>query len=428
MRKIAFIAGCLAATSAHAQSTGIPWVNGRILTAPMLQSLDQAKMNINSLGKPGFAPQLNALGQITNPVVGDVSQAKATADGQTVVEVTAKAANAVQKTDANLANGYAKLDGSGHVTVPVTGSVADAPANASGDTVSSIADKANNAVPITGGTSTNQTINTPSISYGTAIGLEVSSTIGKVFGASVSRYLEAKLLDVISVKDFGAKGDGKTDDAAAINAAIAYAKSTANYGGVIWFPDGIYCVSSPIILTGSGFSFVGNAPKSSVIMATYTDGNIIQIGMAGDYYNENDGIYNLGITSASPMTSGAAIRADGVYNLQVNNIIARGDLHDGIVLGNPVRSTFGIFLSHLFLSGIHNRGLVLGDHATTQLQVVTDTFMSDSVILPGNPNAVCGICVYAAGGFYATNVDVTSSGSNKFNNAVLLSSLRRVVS
>lgn len=197
MRKIAFIAGCLAATSAHAQSTGIPWVNGRILTAPMLQSLDQAKMNINSLGKPGFAPQLNALGQITNPVVGDVSQAKATADGQTVVEVTAKAANAVQKSDvgaasgvapldaskmmsapvsgdvsgakinsqtvadvinglvpkseANLPNGYAKLDANKTVTVPVTGSVAAAPANSTGDTVSSIADKANNAIPTTSG-------------------------------------------------------------------------------------------------------------------------------------------------------------------------------------------------------------------------------------------------------------------------------------
>ncbi|WP_278368653.1 hypothetical protein [Acetobacter orientalis] len=99
MRKIALVVGCLAATSAHAQSTGIPWVNGRILTAPMLQSLDEAKMNINSLGKPGFAPKLNALGQITDQVVGDVSQAKATADGQTVVQVTAKAANAVQKSD-----------------------------------------------------------------------------------------------------------------------------------------------------------------------------------------------------------------------------------------------------------------------------------------------------------------------------------------
>lgn len=119
MKKIAIIAGCLVTTFAHAQSTGIPWQNGRILTAPMLQSLDQAKMNINSLGKPGFAPQLNALGQITNPVVGDVSQAKATADGQTLVEVTAKVANAVQKADVGAT--VAPLDANKMMYAPVSG-------------------------------------------------------------------------------------------------------------------------------------------------------------------------------------------------------------------------------------------------------------------------------------------------------------------
>lgn len=124
MKKIAFIVGCLAATSAHAQSTGIPWVNGRVLTAPMLQTLDQAKMNINSLGKPGFAPQLNSLGQITNPVVGDVSQAKATSDGQTVVQVTAKAANAVQKSDVGAT--VAPLDANKMMPAPVSGDTSQA--------------------------------------------------------------------------------------------------------------------------------------------------------------------------------------------------------------------------------------------------------------------------------------------------------------
>lgn len=134
MRKIAVIAGCLVTTFAHAQSTGIPWQNGRILTAPMLQSLDQAKMNISSLGKPGFAPQLNALGQITSPVVGDVSQAKATADGQTVVEVTAKAANAVQKTDIGAT--VAPLDTNKMMSAPVSGDSSAAPVVATGTTQS----------------------------------------------------------------------------------------------------------------------------------------------------------------------------------------------------------------------------------------------------------------------------------------------------
>lgn len=73
-----FMAACLFAllsSSALAQSSGIAWKNGNVLTAQQLQQLDNAKMNISSLGKPGFAPKLNALGQITDPVVGDVSGA-----------------------------------------------------------------------------------------------------------------------------------------------------------------------------------------------------------------------------------------------------------------------------------------------------------------------------------------------------------------
>lgn len=134
MKKISFVIACVFPALAMAQSTGIPWKNGRVLTAPMMQSLDDAKMNVQSLGKPGFAPQLNALGQITNPVVGDVSQAKATTDGQTVVQVTAKAANAVQQNTANEPNGYVKPDANGTVALPVTGNVAAAPAAATGTT------------------------------------------------------------------------------------------------------------------------------------------------------------------------------------------------------------------------------------------------------------------------------------------------------
>jgi hypothetical protein len=53
---------------------------------------------------------------------------------------------------------------------------------------------------------------------------------------------------IVSVKSFGAMGDGVTDDTAAINAALATVTVT---GGQLFFPPGIYIVSSTITVPGS---------------------------------------------------------------------------------------------------------------------------------------------------------------------------------
>ena len=79
-----------------------------------------------------------------------------------------------------------------------------------------------------------------------------SVTYTAPFVGAVSRTLNAKLADLVSVKDFGAVGDGATDDTAAIQAAVA------TTGQWIYFPPGNYKVSNQITLpanttlTGSG--------------------------------------------------------------------------------------------------------------------------------------------------------------------------------
>ena len=59
---------------------------------------------------------------------------------------------------------------------------------------------------------------------------------------------------VFNIKDFGAVGDGKTDDTAAINRAIADGGrcgpdcgTSTTVPAVVYFPSGKYLVSSPII-------------------------------------------------------------------------------------------------------------------------------------------------------------------------------------
>lgn len=81
---------------------------------------------------------------------------------------------------------------------------------------------------------------------------------------AVQRTAQSKLREVVSVKDFGAVGDGVTDDTAAIQAAIDYAKSSSTIH-CIEFPTGNYAVNAPINIKGNfgyGLSIKGN--KSTI--------------------------------------------------------------------------------------------------------------------------------------------------------------------
>jgi hypothetical protein len=78
-----------------------------------------------------------------------------------------------------------------------------------------------------------------------------STAIGCSTGAITNRQIEAKLRDVVSVKDFGAVGDGVTDDTAAIQAAI----NAVPAGGAVWLPNSSanykVCSGLPLSITKS---------------------------------------------------------------------------------------------------------------------------------------------------------------------------------
>ena len=77
-----------------------------------------------------------------------------------------------------------------------------------------------------------------------------------------------KFSDLISVKDFGAVGDGLTDDTTAIQNALAAADS-------VLVPEGVFLISSSIEL-GARQSLIGLGQKS-VIKANATSFNVIEV-------------------------------------------------------------------------------------------------------------------------------------------------------
>jgi hypothetical protein len=66
---------------------------------------------------------------------------------------------------------------------------------------------------------------------------------------AVNRPIDEKLAESISVKDFGAIGDGSTNDTAAIQAAINYARDN---GYQLVFPNGTYKITSALVTQYDG--------------------------------------------------------------------------------------------------------------------------------------------------------------------------------
>jgi hypothetical protein len=75
--------------------------------------------------------------------------------------------------------------------------------------------------------------------------------------------LANRFADVVNVKDFGAVGDGVTDDTVAIQAAINAASSIN--GGAIIFPSGSFRITSQLSITSSGISMLGQGCEAYAV-------------------------------------------------------------------------------------------------------------------------------------------------------------------
>jgi hypothetical protein len=128
---------------------------------------------------------------------------------------------------------------------------------------------------------------------------------------AVNTSVQAKLQESVSVKDFGATGDGVTDDTAAIQAAITYLDTLG--GGTIHVPRGEYIISSTLDFrtaspANTGWRLIGEN-REDCIFSTSQD--IVLISHAEEFHIEHmtlqqTGTTKTGIGLATPTTKQSA--------------------------------------------------------------------------------------------------------------------------
>lgn len=148
-------------------------------------------------------------------------------------------------------------------------------------------------------------------------------------------------LNVYNVKtDYGAVGNGSTDDTSAIQNAINGASST---NGIVYFPDGTYIITAPLRLPTAGkISLVGDSPSASILKKTtntegttpnrtmtrngvqYTDSYVVDSIISVDHpdndYGDSVVIENLYLEGAASSSVNYAIYAPRTSHIIIRNV------------------------------------------------------------------------------------------------------------
>lgn len=198
---------------------------------------------------------------------------------------------------------------------------------------------------------------------------------------------------VINVKEYGAIGNGTSDDTAAIQSAI---NALAGIGGTVYFPSGFYPYTSLSIphhyvkLLGVGIG--------ATTLAQTINGNGITIGVSDSVVSGNS------ISSMSIGGNGLSSGGAAVYILNTGNTIIRDVYILNSQIGIRIESTTGHWnttIKNFTISECYN-GIVIGSTGTIA-QLPQDIFLSNGIICACTHD---GLVIIVASGVYAHDIDI----------------------
>ena len=235
----------------------------------------------------------------------------------------------------------------------------------------------------------------------TAIQSSVGGIDGKFLDAgsgAVARNIRDKFSEIqISVKDFGAVGNGVTDDTVAIQAAIN--RATTLLGGQVYFPAGTYLISAALSITVSGVDLVGAGPSASIIKGTNGTQNGVSILAATSTGNR---VFGLRFSHSSSST-GRAIAPQSATTLTVDNVTTDSSWSYGLNVNAAAAST-------TYLS----RSSISGSAFGVLLQTGTAYISQCSIATTAGTNAGLtntGATAYVSGSVISGPTGIESSGS-----------------
>ena len=198
---------------------------------------------------------------------------------------------------------------------------------------------------------------------------------------AVSRTVTAKFGEVVSVKDFNAKGDGSTDDTAACQAAL---DSLAGVGGEVLFPAGRYYLASPLVLrtTHSGLRLRGAAfgAGSTLYAPTTLYANTAAVITATSGPNQptvatplySVEFKDLGVTCQNGLSHDHLFQLDSIFKFLFDHCTWSGVLagKDNVQLSNAVDTTFlNCYMAGAGRYGV-NAGHIRASNLNTTLRLI----------------------------------------------------------
>lgn len=249
---------------------------------------------------------------------------------------------------------------------------------------------------------------------GTADGVQFTQT----GTGAAQRTVESKLQDVVSVKDFGAVGNGVVDDRAAIQAAFDASLS-------VHFPEGIYYQGSSSLIFRSGHHITG----SNAVLTCDTGVELNQLQNATGALEDVfiSGLTFEGPTAASARTNGVCVYVgNSATNIKVVGCVFKRFTSGGIYLNNATASTItsNVFRSStsrgteytenandITLSGSSERNVITGNHCYSNGHIAIIVKTSDDVADVMKSNVISNNVIKSYKGYgitvYRTNVSQT---------------------